>query len=78
VREDGVTALTDEGEVDLWNSRAGKLLVKVAPGLSDAVVRQVPLTTVFAGMFVTLADMALLAALGNTQLLVDRAGSLAA
>jgi hypothetical protein len=78
VREGNVIAHTDSGDVDLWTSRAGKLLVRVAPGLSDAVVRQVPLTTVFAGLFVTLADMALLASLGNTQLLVDRAGSLAA
>jgi hypothetical protein len=78
VRDGKVTALTDDGEIELGTSVAGKLLIKVAPGLSDAVVRQVPLTTVFAGMFVTLADMALLAALGNTQLLVDRAGSLAA
>jgi len=78
VHEGSVTAFTDQGEVDLWKSRAGKLLTRVAPGLPEAVVRQVPLTTVFAGMFVTLADMALLAALGNTQLLLDRAGSLAA
>jgi hypothetical protein len=78
VADGNVTAYTDEGEVDLWTSRAGMLLVRVAPGLREAVVQQVPLTKVFAGFFVTLADMALLAALGNTHLLVDRAGPRAA
>jgi hypothetical protein len=77
VADANVTVFTDEGEVDLWGSRAGRLLVRVAPGLTDAVVREAPLTKVFAGLFVTLADMALLAALGNRQLLIDRAGHLA-
>jgi len=78
VSNGNVTATTDDGEVDLWNSRAAKLLTRVAPGLSTAVVRQVPLTTVFAGMFVTLADMALMAALENTALRIDRGSMVAA
>ncbi|HEY2041776.1 MAG TPA: hypothetical protein VGH11_03795 [Jatrophihabitans sp.] len=77
VTNGNVTAHTaDQGDVDLWTSPAAKMLTKVAPGLSTAVVRRVPLTTVYAGLFVTLADMALLASLGNTSLLIDRAGSL--
>jgi hypothetical protein len=72
-----VSVITDDGEVDLHKSRAGKLLTRVAPGLESAVVRQVPLTTIFAGLFVTLADMALMAALGNTALRIDRTNPLA-
>jgi hypothetical protein len=77
VSEGNVTAHTeDRGEVELRSSSAAKMLSQVAPGLRTAVVRRVPLTTVYAGLFVTLADMALLASLGNTTLLIDRSGSL--
>jgi hypothetical protein len=72
-----VRVQTDEGEIDLGASQAGKLLVQVALGLQEATVHQVPLTKVFAGLFVTLADMALLASIGGGQLLIDRAGSVA-
>jgi hypothetical protein len=75
--EGNVRIQTDEGEVDLGTSQAGKLLIQVALGLKEAIVHEVPLTKVFAGLFVTLADMALLASIGGGQLLIDRAGSLA-
>jgi len=70
-----VTVLGHEGaELNVGSGSAARLLKALAPGVDAVVVRPAPLTTVFAGLFVTLADLALLAAAGNRPLLVYRAG----
>ena len=47
----GVTALTDEGPIGLGNSRGGRLLCQVAPGVVHAAVGPAPLASIFNGLF---------------------------
>jgi hypothetical protein len=74
VEPDGVTVITDDGQVPLGNSLGGRLLAQVAPGVSQASAAPVPLTSVFSGLLVHLPEMALLAARGRTSLLICTGG----
>jgi hypothetical protein len=71
VESDGVTVITDEGQISLRNSLGGRLLAQVAPGVSQASAAPAPLTSVFSGLLVNLPEMALLAARNRTALLIS-------
>ena len=64
----GVTAISDEGPVQLGNSRAGRLLAQVAPGVAQASVSPAPLSSVFNGLFVALRESATTAASDHVPL----------
>jgi hypothetical protein len=74
VEPDGVTAITDDGQVPLGNSLGGRLLAQVAPGVSQSSAAPVPLTSIFSGLLVHLPEMALLAARDRTSLLISTRG----
>ena len=64
----GVTAISDEGPVQLENSRAGRLLAHVAPGVAQASASAAPLASVFSGLFHGLRESATLAAADHVPL----------
>lgn len=70
VGSDGVTAITDEGPVELGNSIGGRLLAQVAPGVAHASVGPAPLTAVFSGLFLALRESAQLAASDHVPLFI--------
>ena len=74
VESDGVTVITEHGQVALGNSLGGRLLAQVAPGVTQASAAPVPLTSIFSGLFVNLPEMALLAARDRTSLLISTGG----
>jgi hypothetical protein len=61
VADGEVSATTEAGEIQLSRSRAGRLLTQVAPGMDEALIRSVPLRTVFSGLFIRLVDIASIA-----------------
>jgi hypothetical protein len=69
----GVTAITDGGPVQLGNSRGGRLLASVAPGIARASVGATTLTSVFSGFCVALREVAQLAATDRQRLWIRRA-----
>lgn len=68
----GVTAITDDGPVQLANSRGGRLLASVAPGIAQASVGATPLGSVFSGFCVALREVAQLAATDREPLWIRR------
>jgi hypothetical protein len=70
VGTDGVRAYTDSGEVALGTSVRGRLLAHVAPGVDQASVSMVPLTTLFSGLFVSLPEMAMLTVRNGTSMII--------
>ena len=70
VGTDGVTVYSDSGEVALGGSAHGRLLANVAPGVYQASVGMVPLTSLFSGLFVSLPDMCMLTVRNGTSMIV--------
>ncbi|MCW2541866.1 MAG: hypothetical protein JWN95_3591 [Frankiales bacterium] len=72
VSGDGVIAQSEDGRWDLRGRPIGALLIRLAPTLSAVETRQVALTTIFAGLLATLADLSATAAARDARLLVER------
>ncbi len=70
VFEHRLTIETDSGRVEVGDSGAARLPTRLAPTTAAAVVRPVPVTTVFSGLFVRLADVAAAAATSRSPLRV--------
>lgn len=70
VGADGVTAISDEGPVELGTSVGGRLLAQVAPGVAQASVGPVSLGAVFAPLFLALRESAQLAASDHVPLYI--------
>jgi hypothetical protein len=70
VGTDSVTVYTDSGEVELGTSIRGRLLAHTAPGVYQASVGMLPLTTLFSGLFVSLPEMAMLTIRNGTSMIV--------
>jgi hypothetical protein len=68
----GVTAKTDDGPVQLGNSRGGRLLASVAPGIAQASVGATTLMSVFSGFCLALREVAQLAATDREPLWIRR------
>ncbi len=58
---DGVTAVTDEGPVELGASSGGRLLAAVAPGCAQVAVAPAPLASIFGPLFLGLREAATMA-----------------
>lgn len=58
VASDGVTAVTDDGPVELGTARGGRLLAQIAPGCEHAAVGPVPLLSVFGPLLLALREAA--------------------
>lgn len=68
VEADGVSAITDEGPLPLGGSAAGRLLVQIAPGVANASVGPVLLSSVFSGLMLSLRESAELASIDRIPL----------
>lgn len=58
VASDGVTAVADEGTVELGTARGGRLLAQLAPGCEHVAVLEVPLLSVFGPLLLALREAA--------------------
>jgi hypothetical protein len=72
VEAEGVTAITEEGPVVLGDSRGGRLLASVAPGVTRASVAPALLTSVFSGLCLALREAGQLAASDRVPLWIRR------
>jgi hypothetical protein len=72
VSGDGVIAESQDGAWDLRGQPVGALLVRIAPGQPAVETRQVALTTIFAGLLSTLAELSATAASRDVRLLIER------
>lgn len=70
VSVEGVVAITADEQVSLDAGVGARLLVGLAPGVEQAAVEPVPLTSIFSGLSTHLPEMALLATNNRVPLIV--------